>query len=109
MTSPPKSLQVAQPEQVDLFITLMREISAVHERVMAESSQMIAKHLKISVKMRNQESLKFFNAYGSQTAKMWHAFKDEARSIVSNPLESEAILKAVLDTLTCLSDWMEAS
>ena len=109
MTSPPKSLQVAQPEQVDLFITLMREISAVHERVMAESSQMIANNSKISLKIKNQEGLKFFNAYGPQTAKMWHTFKDEARSIVSNPLESEAILKAVLDTLTCLSDWMEAS
>lgn len=27
----------------------------------------------------------------------------------SDPLESEAMLKTALDTLTCLSDWMEAS
>jgi heme oxygenase len=71
--------------------------------------QIIAKHLKISLGLKDQDGLSFFRGYGPETAKMWNAFKANTRDIVRTPQEFTGMLDAALRTFDSLSEWMEAS
>ena len=71
--------------------------------------QIIAKHLKNSLVLKEQEALPFFNGYSPDTAKMWTGLKTQTRDIVRTPQELTVILEAALETFNSLSNWMEAS
>ncbi len=71
--------------------------------------QIISRHLKDSLGLKENDGLKFFLGYGSETAKMWNSFKAQARDIVRSPQESHAMLQAAIKTFSSLSDWMHTS
>jgi heme oxygenase len=69
--------------------------------------QIITKHLKLSLVLKDQGGLQFFSGYGSETEMMCNRFKAQARDIVRTPNESATMLRAALNTFNYLFDWME--
>ena len=69
--------------------------------------QIIARHLKNSLGLKEQVGLKFFIGYGADTANMWRSFKAETRELIRTPQASAAVLKSAINTFNYLSDWME--
>ena len=70
---------------------------------------MIAKNLKISLGLKEQGGLMFFNGYGSDTAKKWNGFQAQTRDIVRTSQDFAAMLEGALITFSSLSNRMEAS
>ncbi|HEU0173495.1 MAG TPA: biliverdin-producing heme oxygenase [Blastocatellia bacterium] len=66
----------------------------------------VLSHLSRTIGVTRKDGGAFFNSYGDQVVPMWHDFAQQIRGYASRPDLEDAVIRAAIDTLVYLDQWM---
>jgi heme oxygenase len=69
----------------------------------------VLNHLIRTLGVSRRDGGAFFNSYGDRVVAMWHDFAQQIRAYASRSDLEEAVIRAAIDTLVHLDQWMAGS
>ena len=69
----------------------------------------VLSHLNRTLGVTRETGGAFFNSYGDRVVAMWHDFAQQLCAHASRPDIEEAVIRAAIDTLVYLDQWMAGS
>jgi heme oxygenase len=70
------------------------------------NGQIVVRHLNHRLGPSPGFSGAFFNSYGDNVMSMWRDFGQQLKAYASEPDVKEAVIRAAIDTLICMDQWM---
>jgi heme oxygenase (biliverdin-IX-beta and delta-forming) len=70
------------------------------------SGQIVVRHLNHRLGLSPGFGGAFFNSYGDNVMSMWRDFGQQLKAYASKPDLEEAVIRAAIDTLICMDQWM---
>jgi heme oxygenase (biliverdin-IX-beta and delta-forming) len=69
----------------------------------------VLNHLNRTLGVSREAGGAFFNSYGDRVVAMWHDFAQQLRAHASRPELEEIVIRAAIDTLIYLDQWVASS